>query len=57
MKELAVTKGMVGVDFTGKRYNMGSKIGVLQANVEVGLKHPEFGNEFREYLKELAKTL
>lgn len=57
MKVLAQNGGMVGVDFTGKRYDMGNKLGILQANVEVGLNHPEFGDEFREYLKELAKYL
>lgn len=57
MKELARSKGMVGVDFTGKRYDMGSKLGVLQANIEVGLAHPEIGAELRQYLRELARSL
>lgn len=57
MKVLAQTVGMTGVDFTGKRYDMGNKLGIMQASVEVALKHPEIGNDFREYLKEIAKTL
>lgn len=57
MKVLAQTKGMVGVDFIGKRYDMGSKIGVLEAIVETGLTHKEIGEEFREYLKLICKTL
>ncbi len=57
MKMLARRDGIVGVDFTGKRYDMGNKLGILQANVEVGLNHPEYGEEFRKYLKELACTL
>ena len=48
---------MVGVDYIGTRYDMGNKLGILQASVEVGLKHPEIGAELREYLKKLAKTL
>ncbi len=44
-------------DFTGRRYDMGSKLGVMQAGVEVALQHPEIGRDFRAYLKELAKTL
>ena len=36
---------------------MGNKLGVMQAQVEVALKHPEIGKSFRAYLKELAKTL
>ena len=57
MKTLANTQGMTGVDFTGKRYDMGNKFGVMQAAVEVSLTHPEIGEEFTAYLKEIAKTL
>lgn len=57
MKALARREGMVAVDFTGTRYDMGSKLGVMQAGVEVALQHPEIGRDFRAYLKELAKTL
>ncbi len=57
MKVLAKTKGMLGVDFTGTRYDMGSKLGILQATVEVALKHPEVKDEFRKYLKNIVKTL
>lgn len=57
MCTLARRDGMVAVDFTGKRYDMGNKLGILQATCEVALQHPEVKDGFREYLKELAKTL
>ena len=57
MRVLAQKYGMTGVDFSGVRYDMGNKIGILKANIEVGLKHPEVSEELKEYLKELAKTL
>ena len=57
MKELAITVGMVGVDFTGKRYDMGNKLGILQAAVEVGVNHKEFGDQFVNYLKEFVKNI
>ena len=57
MKALTLRDGMVGVDFTGKRYDMGNKLGIIEANIEVGLKHPEIGDGLREYLLALAKTL
>lgn len=57
MKILATTQGMIGVDFVGTRYDMGNKLGIMQASVETALKHPEIGEGFRAYLKELAKTL
>lgn len=53
MKQLAVTEGMIGVDFTGTRYDMGNKLGIMKACVETALKHPEIGDDFREYLKSL----
>ena len=49
--------GFAGVDFTGVRYDMGNKLGILKASVEVGINHPEIGGEFRSYLKEIAKSL
>ena len=57
MLEIARRDGMVGVDYTGKRYDMGNKLGIMQAQVETALKHKEIGEDFRTYLKELAATL
>ena len=57
MKTLAREEGMIGVDFEGRRYDMGNKLGILEAIVEVGLTHPETGAAFREYLKGIAKNL
>ena len=57
MRELAVKYGMIGVDFSGIRYDMGNKFGILKANIEVGLLHPEVSAQLKEYIKELAKTL
>ncbi|MBQ9938644.1 MAG: UTP--glucose-1-phosphate uridylyltransferase GalU [Oscillospiraceae bacterium] len=51
MKILAKREGMIGVEFSGERYDMGNKLGILKAIVQVGLKHPEVGAEFAEYLK------
>ena len=57
MRTLARRDGMVAVDFTGTRYDMGNKLGILKAQVEVALRHPEIGDDFRAYLKEISKTL
>lgn len=57
MKILAQEKGMIGVDFIGTRYDMGNKLGILQASIETALKHKEIADDFRKYLKELCKTL
>ena len=57
MKVLAQKGSMMGIDFSGKRYDMGNKLGILKANIEVGLSHEEIGEDLKEYLKELTKTL
>lgn len=57
MAELARTEGVTAVDFIGKRYDLGNRLGMLQAAVEVGLTHPEIGEDFRAYLKELSAGL
>lgn len=55
MKIMANETGMIAVDFEGKRYDIGNKLSVMQAQVEMSLKHPEIGEEFKAYLKEFAK--
>lgn len=57
MAEIARTKGVTGVDFSGTRYDMGNKFGILKANIEVGLNHPETKEDLRNYIKELAGKL
>ena len=41
----------VGYEFDGKRFDCGSKIGYLKANVEFGLADGELGPALAEYLK------
>ena len=57
MATIARTKGMIGVEFSGTRYDMGNKFGILKANIEVGPSHPETRDQLKEYIKEIAKTL
>lgn len=44
---------VLSYSFAGKRYDCGSKIGYLQATVDVALKHEEVADDFRDYLKQL----
>lgn len=46
LKEEAV----LSFQFQGVRYDCGSKLGYLKATVELGLRHPEIGEEFAAYL-------
>lgn len=56
MCTLARRDGMTAVEFTGKRYDMGNKLGIMQANVELALQHTDIGADFKQYLKEICKT-
>ncbi|CAH0418287.1 UTP--glucose-1-phosphate uridylyltransferase GalU [Periweissella ghanensis] len=44
-------------EFTGRRYDIGSKIGFLETSIEFGLEHPETKDELREYIKKLAQEM
>ena len=44
---------VIAYPFSGKRYDCGSKIGYLQAQVEYGLDHDDLGGDFRAYLRGL----
>lgn len=57
MAVLAREKGMIGIDFLGKRYDMGSKYGVLEASIEVGLSHPEVKDDLKKLIIKLAQEI
>lgn len=44
-------------EFEGVRYDCGSKLGYLKATLAYGLKHPETGAEFGEYMKSFCNNL
>lgn len=43
------------LQFQGKRYDCGSKLGYLEATIAYALKHPELADEFKLTLKEFAE--
>lgn len=53
MVALAKKEGLIATLFEAKRYDAGDKLGYLQANIELGLKHPELAEKFRDYLRGL----
>jgi UTP--glucose-1-phosphate uridylyltransferase len=44
-------------EFQGTRYDCGSKFDYLRANLAYGLKHPEVGADFREYMQNMGCRL
>lgn len=57
MRVVSNRTGMTAIDFEGTRFDFGSKLGFLKANVTEAVKHPEVGEEFKAFLKEFVKTL
>ncbi len=57
MKQLALRDGMIGVDFTGNRYDMGSKLGILKAAIDVGLSRDDLKDELADYIRLKAAEL
>lgn len=57
MAKMARGGGIYSLEFEGERFDMGSKVGFLKANITKGLTHPETKDELREFLKEIVKGL
>ncbi|OGW35302.1 MAG: UTP--glucose-1-phosphate uridylyltransferase [Nitrospirae bacterium GWD2_57_9] len=53
LKLLMDKQPIYAFEFKGIRHDAGDKLGFLKATVEFGLKNPEFGAEFRNYLQKL----
>ncbi|MBS4539133.1 UTP--glucose-1-phosphate uridylyltransferase GalU [Clostridium sp. D2Q-11] len=51
--ELSKIQAIYAYEFTGKRYDVGNKLGFLQATVEYALRRSELKDEFKSYLKKL----
>ncbi len=51
LKELAKTEAMYAYNFSGRRYDVGDKLGFLQATVDYALKKDNLRNDFLNYLK------
>jgi UTP--glucose-1-phosphate uridylyltransferase len=53
IKRLLATGDVYAYEYVGRRYDCGSKLGYLQATVELALKRGDLGDDFRAYLAEL----
>jgi len=54
LRTLRTRRPMYAVEFEGKRYDTGDKLGFLKATVEFALARPDLADEFRRYLKSLS---
>lgn len=53
LKVLAKNEPVWAYNFSGKRYDVGDKLGFLKATVEYALRREDLGPQFEKYLKEL----
>ena len=51
LKTLATHEAIYAYNFEGKRYDVGDKLGFLEATVDFALKRPELRDGFLEFLK------
>ncbi len=57
LKNLIGEEAIYAYDFIGKRYDVGNKLGFLEATVEFALKRDELKDEFTDYLKRIVQQL
>ncbi len=53
LRVLRARRPMYAVEFEGRRYDTGDKLGFLKATVEFALARPDLSDDFRGYLKTL----
>jgi UTP--glucose-1-phosphate uridylyltransferase len=54
LRTLRQRRPIFALEFEGKRYDTGDKLGFLKATVDFALARPDLGDEFRAYLKGLG---
>ena len=55
LKTLSKKEAMYAYEFEGRRYDVGDKLGFLEATVDFALKKPELKDSFMDYLKKVCK--
>lgn len=53
MAIMARDTGMIGVNYDGIRYDIGNKLEILKAIVEIGMQNSEIGEKFKTYIRSL----
>ena len=51
ISQLLTVEAVYASHLQGKRYDCGSKLGYSQATIAYALKHPEVGEEFKQFLE------
>ncbi|MGM0846613.1 MAG: UTP--glucose-1-phosphate uridylyltransferase GalU [Bacillota bacterium] len=56
LKRLLIRERILAYHFEGKRYDVGDKMGFIQATIDFALKRPELKAELEEYLKSIIQS-
>lgn len=57
MNKLAAEEGLYAIPIESKRYDLGSKLGFLKANIEYGLSDPQIAQDLSLYIQSLSKAM
>jgi len=52
--KLSRKRPMYAYEFEGMRFDAGDKLGYLKAIIAFGTRHPELGEEFKQYIKQVS---
>lgn len=57
LKKLSLQEAIYAYDFEGRRYDVGDKLGFLEATVEFALRKDEIKNDFEKYILGIAEQI
>jgi len=57
MAKVARERGVTALEFEGTRFDLGSKLGLMMANVVKAAEHEEIGEDFKRFILDFAEKL
>lgn len=57
MAKIARRDSIMAYKYPGTHHDMGSKLGLIKANIAYGIEHEEIGEDLKAWLKEFAKNI
>lgn len=57
LKKLSLQEAIYAYDFEGRRYDVGDKLGFLEATIEFALRKDEIKNDFEKYILGIAERI
>jgi UTP--glucose-1-phosphate uridylyltransferase len=57
IRSLLQTRTAYGLQFKGKRYDVGNKTDFITTNIDFALRDPDMRDDLKAYIKKIAATL